>query len=336
MPGSCAVFHNVVRCALLLAVVSCSDGEPNGPPIDQRPSDPPVFSTHITDLTHVVGIVPPGSVSGDELKGHSFIRGDGTLLPVYAPAAMTLVSGTWVGVSDDYGLQLEINKRFVMRLGHITELRADLRALIPRTDSSSRFVDIGPVVLGAGELIGMTAGTTQTSSFDVGLYDLEQELPLPNRERYRRTFDWTKLNSVCPYDYFTGSLRAEYASRFVSIGGDAVSGAACRTLTDVVGTGGGVAGEWFLDGGTPTDEYPTRLAIGLDLTGTVVRVGRLSTGFDVVGGIDPRTVTSSVCYAASGRHLAIRLRPPSGADVAAASGPCPMSFPAAGSRAYAR
>lgn len=320
-----------------IAAAHCNSSDNHGPPEDSRPSTPPVFTFDITDMSRIIGIVPPGSIAGDELKGHSYIRSDGSSVPVYAPVEMTLVSGTWVGKSNDYGLQLEINKRFVMRLGHLTDLRADLRALIPRTDPSSRFDDIGPVLIRAGEQIGTAAGTAQVNnSFDVGLYDLEVDLPLPNAARYKATYDWTKLNSVCPYTYFTESLRARYFEKFASIGGEAVPGAPCRTLVDVAGTSGGVAGEWFLDGGSPSDEYPTRLAIGRDLAGRAVRVGRLASFIDVVGADDPRTIASSVCYEGNGQYFFIRLRSPLSADVSAAAGPCPATFPATGTRAYAR
>ncbi|MBZ0266977.1 hypothetical protein K8I85_02375, partial [bacterium] len=272
---------------------------------------------------------------GDEIKGHAFVRFDGDSIAIHAPHDMVLTSGSWVGASNDFGLQFDINARFRFRLGHIDEPRADIAALVPRDDPSSLFADIGPVSLQAGELIGYATATGPSVGFDVGVYDLDQENRTPNAERYRQQQDWEKLNSACPFAYFGDGLREGYAARFATIGGVAVPDAPCRTISDVVG-GGGIAGEWYLTSHAPDDTYRERFAVGRDLAGIAVRVAGIAGVTDVVGAADPQTVEDEVCYAANGIYIFIRRTSPTTADVAFGTGDCPGSFPAGGFRSYER
>jgi hypothetical protein len=295
----------------------------------------PVFATHLFDLSSVPAIVPTGSISGDEIKGHAFVRFEGDSIAIYAPVDMTLTSGTWVGLSDDFGLQFDINARFRLRLGHIDEPRADLAALIPRSDPSSIFSDVGPVTIRAGELIGHATAAGPSDGFDVGVYDLDVETPTPNAERYRRIRDWEKLNSVCPFAYFGSSLRSGYAERFHSIGGVAVPNAPCRTIGDVVGAGG-LAGEWYLTSHAPDGVYGTRFAVGRDLAGLAVRVAGIGGIIDVVGATDPQTIQDEACYPGDGAFVYIRRTSATTADAVRGPGDCPASFPAGEHRSYER
>ncbi|MBZ0268983.1 hypothetical protein K8I85_12560 [bacterium] len=297
--------------------------------------DVPVFRAHLVDVSAVPAIVPPGSISGDEIKGHAFVRFDGASIAIHAPHDMVLTSGTWVGASNDFGFDFEINARFRFRLGHIDEPRDDIAALVPRDDPSSLFSHIGPVALEAGELIGYATATAGVEGFDVGLYDLDQEVQSPNAERYRGLHDWEKLNSVCPFAYFEDALRGAYEDRFGTVGGTLVPDAACRTISDVVG-GGGLAGEWYLTSHTPDGTYQERFAVGQDLAGTAVRVAGIGGTTDVAGVADPQTVETEACYAADGHFVWIRKTSPTTVDAIFGAGDCPGSFPAGEFRSYAR
>ena len=326
-------FHGLlIPAAIAATLIGCGD-DSTGPEGNQS-RDVPVFRTHLVDLASVSGIVPTGSISGDEIKGHAFVRFTGASIAIYAPVDMVLTSGTWVGQSNDFGVQFDINARFRFRLGHIDELRADLAALIPRTDPSSLFDEVGPVTILAGELIGHATAVGLSEGFDVGVYDLDVENPTPNAERYRRDHDFEKLNSVCPFAYFDSSLRGGYSARFVTIGGVSVPNAPCRTLGDVVG-GGGIAGEWFLTSHAPDGVYQARFAVGRDLAGLAVRVGGVGGITDVVGAADPQTVESD-CYEGNGAFVFIRRTSATTADAVTAAGACPATFPAGEHRSYER
>jgi hypothetical protein len=295
----------------------------------------PVFRTHLLDVSAVSVIVPTGAISGDEIKGHAFIRFTGASIAIYAPYDMDLTSGTWVGQSNDFGLDFEINARFRFRLGHIDEPRADIAALIPRSDPSSLFTPIGPVKLKAGDLIGYATNAGPGEGFDVGLYDLDVENPTPNAARYRRIHDWEKLNSVCPFVYFESGLRSGYTSRLGNVGGTLVANVPCRTIGDVV-SGGGLAGEWHLTSHAPDGDYQVRFAVGRDLTGTSVRVAGIGGVTDVPGAPDPQTVQDAACYEGNGRYVYIRRTGATTADAVTAVGACPSSFPAGLHRSYER
>ena len=297
--------------------------------------DVPVFNTHMVDLSAVSQIVPTGSISGDEIKGHAFVRFQGSSIAIHAPHDMVLTSGTWVGASNDFGLQFDINARFRFRLGHLDAPRADIAARVPRDDPSSLFSNVEPLFIQAGELIGHATDPASGGGFDVGVYDLDQENRTPNAERYRRIQDWEKLNSACPFAYFSAELREHYAALFGTIGGQAVPDAPCRTISDVVGDGG-IAGEWYLTSHEPDGTYWERFAVGWDLAGIATRVAGIQGTNDFVGAGDPQTVEDEVCYEDNGSFIYIRLTSPTTADAIFGVGDCPGSFPGTGFRSYVR
>jgi hypothetical protein len=322
-----------VGLLFLVGLAACGE-ETTGPEGNQS-RDVPVFRTHLVDLSSVTAIVPTGSISGDEIKGHGFVRFTGPSIAIYAPHDMVLTSGTWVGQSNDFGLQFDINARFRFRLGHIDEPRADLAALVPRSDPSSLFSDIGPVTITAGELIGYATAVGPSEGFDVGVYDLDFENQTPNADRYRRIKDFEKLNSVCPFAYFDSALKGGYEARFADVGGGLVANAPCRTISDVVG-GGGIAGEWYLTSHAPDGIYQVRFAVGQDLGGLSVRVAGIGGFTDVVGAADPQTIQDEACYSGNGAFVYIRRTSATTADAIHATGDCPASFPAGAHRSYER
>ena len=329
----------ITRGALTLgALLACGgDDGSTEPPIDTRPRTVPVFTVHLTDLTRVTGVVPTGAVAGDEIKPHSYIRHDGTPMPLYAPVDMELKRGTYVAQSNDYGFEFEINGRFRLRLGHVDLPRADLRALLPTAANHSEFTEFAePIMFRAGDSIGVFGASSTSNGIDFGVYDLDTELVFPGMERYRALVDHTKLNSVCPYNYFRADLRGAYTQRFETIGGDPAPNAPCRTITDQMTSGGGVSGEWWLESGQPDALYPTRFAIGRFLVGTVVRVGLPNLQINVVNGVDPRTVADEVCYGDANHFVYLRLLTSTTADVVRADGVCPATFPSLPARRYAR
>ncbi|GJM43673.1 MAG: hypothetical protein DHS20C21_05150 [Gemmatimonadota bacterium] len=318
---------------ILAALTGCGE-ETTGP--GGNPSrEVPVFGVNLVEPSEVSMIVPTGSISGDEIKGHAFVRFDGASIAIHAPHEMVLTSATWVGASNDFGFQFDINARFRFRLGHIDEPRADIAALVPRDDPSSLFTNVGPVLILAGELIGYATGSGGGDGFDVGVYDLDQENLTPNADRYRQTQDWEKLNSACPFAYFDDSLRGEYEARFGTIGGVLVPGAPCRTISDVAG-GGGVAGEWYLTSHAPDGTYRERFAIGQDLAGAAVRVAGIEGTHDFIAATDPQAVEDEVCYGGGGVFIFIRKTSPTTADAVFGTGDCPGSFPAGEFRSYER
>ncbi|MDJ0523544.1 MAG: hypothetical protein QNJ90_15855, partial [Planctomycetota bacterium] len=275
-----------------------------------------------------------GALSGDEVKAHSHFRTDGSAVPIYAPTDMTLTQGTWVGASNDYGLIFEVNARYRIALGHVTSPRADIVSRISTADPSSRYEDVAPLVFAAGELIGTSTGTAAVNGIDFGLYDLAQEASTPNTQRYRDDRFWQKLHGVCPYAHFAAPLRPGYTARFGTIGGVGLPGAPCRVLADQ--SSGGIGGEWTLVSHAPDGTYQARIALGTHLGDGTVRIAGLAGTLDVPGGVDPRTVTTEICYEAGGSYTWLRRTSPTTLDVVWGLGACPAAFPATGFRSYER
>lgn len=324
------------RLAAALLFLAACGSEATGPGDQPGPGVVPVFTSHLTDLSRIVRIVPPGSVAGDEIKPHGYLFSDGNgPVPVYAPVDMVLTSATWVGAWNDFGFQFDINSRFRLRLGHITHPRADIAALVPRTDPSSLFDEVGPVAFKAGDLIGHTAGVAPTNGFDFGVYDLQTDINTPSAARYRRDHLWTSLNSVCGYSYFDAGLRGGYYAKFASIGGIMVPGAPCRSNEDVV-SGGGLAGEWVLTSHAPSGNYQRQFAVGISLDRGTVRVAGLGGIIDQAGAADPQSIHTEACYSGHGNFIYLRLSTPTTLDVVAEPGDCPATFPAGNHRTYGR
>ncbi len=298
-------------------------------------SGPPTFSVHITDLTRIALIVPPGALSGNSIKPHSHFRTDGGAVPLRAPADMTLTQGTWIGASNDYLLFFTINCDFRLSLGHVTDPVASIASLISRSDPGSTLADVGPLTLRAGDLLGQSSGTSEVNGIDFGLYDMRVEADTPNAATYRDRGYWTLLHAVCPYESFDASLRSGYFARFGSVTGLPVPGGPCRVLSDQVADGT-VSGEWFLTSHTPDGVYQEQMAVGTTLDGGTVRVAGIDGMLDAAGGPDPKTVTGEVCYSAGGRYVFLRMGSTATLDAIHGTGACPGVFPSGAHRTYRR
>lgn len=324
----------VAALVACLAMLGCGGGGGDGG-VNLADIERLVFEAHITDPAHLVLVVLSGALSGDEIKAHSHFRTDGTAVPLYAPTAMTLTHGTWVGASNDYGLIFQVNPRYRIILGHVTAPRADIVSRISMADPSSRYEEVTPLAFAAGEMIGTSSGTTAVNGIDFGLYDYAVESDTPNTPRYRTEMFWQKLHSVCPYEHFSDALRPAYVALFGSIGGVAMPGAPCRLFEDQ-SVAGALAGEWTLTSHAPDGTYQRQFALGTHLGDGTVRIAGIGGTFDDVGGANPRTVTDEVCYESGGSYIYLRRTSPTTLDAVFGAGTCPPSFPVGAHRSYER
>jgi hypothetical protein len=336
-PTGCPSTRFLLLLALAaLASTGCGSGGGGGS-TGPAPGDLPriTFEQHITDLARISLVVTAGALSGDEIKGHSHFRTDGSAVPLYAPADMTLTHGTWVGASNDYGLIFQINARYRVILGHVTAPRADIVAAISRADPSSRYEELSPISFRAGEQIGTSSGTTAVNGIDFGLYDLAVEVGSANVVRYRAEQYWQKLHGVCPYAYFSDALRPGYEALFGTIGGTPMPGAPCRDLGDQ-SAAGAIAGEWTLTSHAPDGTYQRQFALGTHLGDGVVRIAGIGGTFDVPGGTDPKLVTDEICYESGSNFIWLRRTSANTLDAVFGTGACPATFPVGAHRSYER
>ncbi|MBI2623823.1 MAG: hypothetical protein HYW65_04655 [Candidatus Liptonbacteria bacterium] len=218
---------------LLSSPPSSSPSTEQDPPVAQKSCEnnlAPVFTNHITDMSKVNYIVPPPTMgAGPSLKPHSYIGTDHARVPVYAPIASTLKSGSYY-VGGPYMLELSASCEVTVRFGHITEPVDAIKKLLPsEPKQDSRTEELAPVSFAAGELLGYTTGTDLAGNWDFGVYNSV------THNRYADDPAWnnsaTYTTAVCPFDYFAADLKAVYVAKFNStaLGGNPPHGESfCR------------------------------------------------------------------------------------------------------------
>lgn len=175
----------------------------------------PVFTNGITDISRINYIGPPPTMgAGPSLKTHSYIGTDHARVPVYAPATMTLESGSHYA-GGPYMMEFRVSCEVKVRFGHITEPVEAIKKLLPtEPKQDSRTEELAPIVFAAGDLVGYTTGTDVAGNWDFGVYNSTV------RNRYADDPSWsnstTYTTAVCPFDYFHVSLKSAYVLKFNS------------------------------------------------------------------------------------------------------------------------
>lgn len=175
----------------------------------------PVFTNHITDMSKVSYVVPPPTMgTGPNLKTHSYIGTNGANVPLYAPTAMTLKSGSHY-VGGPYMFEFQASCEVAVRFGHVTNPIDSIKNLLPaEPKSDSRTQELNHVGFAAGELIGYTVGTPQASNWDFGVYNSAANNRYINDQNWNNSATYT--TAVCPFNYFAPDLKVEYVAKFDS------------------------------------------------------------------------------------------------------------------------
>ena len=186
----------------------------NQPVVSNCVSNPaPVFTHHITDVEKIVYVGPPPTMgAGPNLKTHSYIGTEHARVPVYAPAAMTLESGSYY-IGGPYMMEFLVSCEVKVRFGHITEPVDAIKKLLPESPQpDSRTQGLAPVSFAAGELVGYTTGTSAAGNWDFGVYNGA------TLNRYASDPNWNtstvNTTAVCPFTYFRADLKSVYVSKF--------------------------------------------------------------------------------------------------------------------------
>src|SRR3989344_2654532 len=179
-------------------------------------NDPlPTFTHHITDMSRVNYIGPPPTMgAGPSLKPHSYIGTDHARVPVYAPTALTLQSGSHY-TGGPYMMDFKASCEVTVRFGHITEPVDAIKQLLPNEPAQdSRTQELAPVAFAAGELLGYTTGTEAAGNWDYGVFNSATSNRYANDPEWNNSSTYT--TAVCPFDYFVSDLRSAYTSKFNS------------------------------------------------------------------------------------------------------------------------
>lgn len=278
------------------------------------------FTSHVTDLSMIKAIVPSGNVGADnEIVGRSYlhveddVRDARTRVPIYAPAAATLISLAYYRVSSDPADQSDYAMTFALAcdvtfgFAHIKEVVPKIAAVAPSTPSSSsqQGAISATVTFDAGELIGYWIGDAISIAYDFIVEDRSQENQFVNQARYQIGQFSNALYQVCPYSSYTEDLRDLYYMKLGSTNGPVAGVTNCRgTSRDVSGA---LSGTWFLDAdhtdGTATTNngvYRYRVDVAQELDGEI-KIGGLGSTLLRVGATNsshsnPESMSASHCY----------------------------------------
>lgn len=194
-------------------------------PLEGCVSNPnPVFSAHITDLSKIKFINPPGNIDQDEREPkklgtvtHAFLVAT-SKVPVYAPTDSVLAHGAYYVEEDmnQYALLFEVSCDVYYIFDHILEAEDKIREVFPETPENDIFYKptLKQVEFKAGELIGYTTGTRNARTWDIGVHNRSKTNYLSGETQFKVTT--RDLFADCPFDYFPPEMRAEYYSLFGS------------------------------------------------------------------------------------------------------------------------
>ena len=190
----------------------------------------PVFRAHITDLSLISEIIPPGNTAANLsrpgemiLKSHAWLTASKEV-PVFAPTDAVLYAGSFYteeGI-DQYGLFLDVSCEVFLFFDHIQRPSDKLQsAFTESARSAERFERLEtPVSFTAGEVIGYTTGTTGPHRWDFGAYDREKVAQIEGPEGV--TLYPRDNLAICPFDLYPTDMKEEYYQRFASLKGEPI------------------------------------------------------------------------------------------------------------------
>lgn len=312
-----------------------------------------VFTHAFTDLEKIAALNPIGGIGGGS-PGRSYIGvKEGMEAPIYAPMAATLRAIIYADRGagyGEYGLIFKAGCNIEFMFDHIDRVSDKLKKYAPKTAAANSRVPGAEVNVRveAGELLGYTNGTDLAHTFDFLVTNYAKKNQYLNPKRW----EWEQARySVCPYDFFTPELKAQY---YAKLGKPSDTGLikarACGDPThDIAGT---ASGGWFK--GTSTDIRGEYLAIARQYDEVMVAYRKDGDAFasreDVQRGKPFLQVTDmspgkypadikpgdSICYSGNNQWAFIRLDSATQLSLAKGSGECPAEFPTSAAETWER
>ncbi|MBI2109315.1 MAG: hypothetical protein HYT93_04070 [Parcubacteria group bacterium] len=172
----------------------------------------PKLTADITDFSKIRKITAPGNASVEGPKGHSFIWTGGARVPIYAPANITLESGSYSKDTESSPAQyllffvVQENCNYRVKFDHIdepiTSIREQFSATPAVADSHTSEV-VNKIKFNTGDLIGYTSGTVSAGNWDFGMYNLNEEGPLKRVDNVFGIHGY----SVCWVDFYSPDVK---------------------------------------------------------------------------------------------------------------------------------
>lgn len=178
--------------------------------------DPAIGASHNHILPSEHGELVFKSVE-DQINYHpTFSVADGTLVAVVHQLGWTTPHPGTTQRLDSYGLIFQYTKNFFLLINHFTQLEphllkqiGSLKGLTENTGDKGLTDKITDIPVKAGQLLGMTGGTTNLGAFDFSAYDMDSKAltcnQLPTTEG--------SAHSVDPYQFFVEPLRSQFYAK---------------------------------------------------------------------------------------------------------------------------
>lgn len=308
------------------------------------------FSTEIVAQNTFDYIIPPGLITSDQIKPHSYFRSDSRPTgggEVYAPADLEFTGGTHYShdaTTNVYIFNARISCEVQVWIDHIYNPPEEIARHFSADPVSSTGQDTldEKFSVKAGELIGYMQpyndenGNVTDWGFDFGLLNTTKinKLSNPSRHAEKSTY------SDCPYDYFPDSIKSSYTEKFGDSKNNLVPGFCRSSNQDVPGS---IRGSWYKET-DPDETYNKTIFIGTN-------VQQNNIIFASIGGsqrsVDdsmnsfklPANVTTSHCYSnTSGYFIYFNIIDSETLQIFfdETTSNCPDSFPASGYEVYKR
>ncbi len=173
----------------------------------------PVFTNQLIDPALVTNILTPPNiaVSSGHLKTHSYIDTSSSAIPIYAPVDMELFKGDFY-TGGPYYFDFRISCEVTLRVAHVTEPIESIKQAFGSDPEAAKEIEIKPSIkIKAGEHFAYSGGPPHVlnNGLDFGVYNTTK----PNRYTESQTSS-IYTTAVCPYDYFTDTLRTAYKAKF--------------------------------------------------------------------------------------------------------------------------
>ena len=329
----------------------------------KTPDEEVVFTHQIFDPTQVSSIIPLGELNGGGSEWQAttgvvinikpaVVAAEG-MINVYAPTEMTLESYSYhrdprSPDSTDWALIFRVNKNVTLKYDHITQASEKIVAVTTSTpkDRSNEEPPRTKIKFAAGEIVARTHGTKLAKNWNIYMTDASITNKFVNQNRYQKSqIGYRFINGACPFNYYESAVKNSYLALMGAT--EAGQSRDCGNPSkDVAGT---LSGAWFFDqSDSNTDEqldgnFVSPLAIYHDSANRVIIDQIANTQFRIEGGTDPATVSTEKCYQLTDQasraagYAYFKLVGSSQMQLAyGASGSCPSSFPATGTKNYYR
>lgn len=173
----------------------------------------PVFTNQLIDPSLVINIIPPPNLAqpSGHLKTHSYIDTPSSGVPLYAPIDMVLIKGDYYR-GGPYYLDFRVSCEVMLRVAHVTDPIEKIKEAFGSDPDAAAEIEIPtPIAFKAGELFAYSGGPPHVlnNGLDFGVYNSTK----PNRYTGSQSSS-IYTTAVCPYDYFTATLKAAYKEKF--------------------------------------------------------------------------------------------------------------------------